>query len=69
MNTGILSAVTLYLKLSGGNQVIATDVSIGTAIVLFYHVSTHPSIVKLRMKLSGREGIFLRAESHTSWRS
>ena len=57
MNTGILSVVTLYLKLSGGNQVIATDVSIGTAIVafsviLFYHVSTHTSIVKLRMKLS-----------------
>jgi len=57
MNTGILSAVTLYLKLSGGNQAIATDISIGTAIVafsviLFYHVSTHPSIVKVRMKLS-----------------
>jgi len=57
MNTGILSAVALYLKLSGGNQTIATDVSIGTAIVafsviLFYHVSTHQSIVKLRMKLS-----------------
>ena len=57
MNTGILSAVTLYLKLSGGNQAIATDVSIGTAIVafsviLFYHISTHTSIVKLRMKLS-----------------
>jgi len=57
MNTGILSVVTLYLKLSGGNQAIVTDISIGTAIVafsvtLFYHVSTHPSIVKLRMKLS-----------------
>ena len=57
MNTGILSVVTLYLKLSGGNQAIVTDISIGTAIVafsvtLFYHVSTHPGIVKLRMKLS-----------------
>ena len=57
MNTGILSAVTLYLKLSDGNQAIATDVSIGTAIVafsviLFYQVCTHPSIAKVRMKLS-----------------
>ena len=57
MNTGILSAITLYPKLSGENQAIATDVSIGTTIVafsviLFYQVCTHPSIVKVRMKLS-----------------
>jgi len=57
MNTGILSAITLYPKLSGENQAIATDVSIGTTIVafsviLFYQVCTHPSIVKVQMKLS-----------------
>ena len=40
MNTGILSAVTLYLKLSGGNQTIATDVSIGTAIVYSFQCNT-----------------------------
>ena len=51
-NTGVLSAVRLYLKLSGGNQAIATDISIGTvmvasSVILFYRVPTHSSIVKL----------------------
>ena len=36
MNTGILSAVTLYLKLSDGNQAIATDVSIGNGCIHWF---------------------------------
>lgn len=57
VNTGMLSATTLYLKQSGGNQAIATDISVSATITVFigiivYHIATHTTTLNLLAKMS-----------------
>lgn len=57
INTGVLSAITLYFKFTSGNQTIATNVSIATALLVFavifvYHIYMDTSVVKLQSHAS-----------------
>ena len=57
VNVGMLSSATLYLKLAGGNQTIATDISTIAAAIAFigilcYHISIHPITKKLKACVS-----------------
>ena len=57
VNTGMLSAATLYLRQSGGNQAAATGISVSATITVFigiivYHIATHTTTVNLLAKIS-----------------
>jgi len=71
VNTGVLSAITLYFKFTSGIQTNATNVSIATALLVFavifvYHIYMHISVViKTILQEFSEQTVIYTSASHT----